>query len=129
MKDMEHVSGEKGTVGAVTKYTFVENGTESIIFETINSINPNEHIAMDFLMEDVMTIDYKIDFIEKNGKTNIKSSSTVEGLGIFMRSMVSFMKGTMQSQEDENLSNLKKLIDGNTTNYFPEPVIETAGIE
>lgn len=127
--DMEHVSGEKGSVGAVTKYTFLENGTESIIFETIKSINPNEHVAMDFEMKDVMNIDYKVNFVEKDGKTNINSTSTVTGLGMFMRSMVSFMKGTMQAQEDENLGNLKKLIEANTTNYFPPPVSEPVEIE
>ncbi len=127
--DMEHVSGEKGTVGAVTKYTFLENGQESIIFETIKSIAPNDHVAMDFEMKDVMNIDYKVNFIEKDGKTSIKSSSTTKGSGMFMRSMVSFMKGSMEKQEAENLNNLKKLIEGNTTNYFPAPALETAEIE
>ena len=121
----EHVSGEKGTVGAVTKYTFVEDGHESVVLETIKSIRPQEHIAMDFVMEDVMDMDYKMDFVEKEGKTHIKSSTTVEGSGMFMRSMVSFMKGSMQAQEDENMNNLKKIIEENTTNYFPEPVVET----
>jgi hypothetical protein len=37
-----------------------------------------------------------------------------------MRSMVSFMTSSMQSQEDENMNNLKTMIEQNTTNYFPE---------
>jgi len=116
---MEHVSGTKNSVGAVTKYTFTENGQESFIEETITSITPNEHIAMDFLMEDVMEMDYKVEFSEKDGKTHIQSSTTTTGIGIIMKSIVSFMTGSMQSQEDENMNNLKVLIEGNTTDYFP----------
>lgn len=122
--DIEHVSGEKNTVGAVTKYTFSEDGQESIIFETIKSIRPNEQIAMSFVMEGVMDMDYKVDFSEKDGKTHIESSTITQGTGMFMRSMVSFMKSSMQAQEDENMANLKKLIDENTTDYFPAPVVE-----
>lgn len=125
IKNIEHVSGVKGTVGAVTKYTFDDNGQESVVLETIKSIDPNEQITMDFVMEGVMLMDYTIDFNEENGKTHIKSSTTTKGDGVFMRSMVSFMKGMMQSQEDENMNNLYKLIEGNTTNYFPSPVVES----
>ena len=124
IKKQEHVSGEKGTIGAVTKYTFVENGQESIMLETIKALRPNEHIAMDFVMEDVMEMDYSMDTHVKDGKTHIKSSTTTRGIGVFMRSMVSFMQSTMQAQEDENLNNLKKLIESNTTDYFPSPVVE-----
>lgn len=121
---IEHVSGEKNTVGAVTKYTFSEDGQESTIVETIKSIRPNEQIVMRFMMEGVMEMDYKVDYDAKNGKTHIKSSTTTKGIGLFMRSMLSFMKGSMQAQEDENMANLKKLIEENTTNYFPVPVEE-----
>ena len=125
MKKMEHISGEKGAVGAVTKYTFEQDGQESIILETMKTIRPNEQVAMDFIMEDVMTMDYKMDLIEKNGKTHLKSSTIAEGEGMFMRSMISFMESSMQAQEDENMNNLKKLIEENTTDYFPAPVVET----
>ena len=119
MKEMEHISGEKGKVGAVTQYTFDQNGQESIISETITSLSENQHISMDFVMENVMHMDYHLEFENKEGKTYITSSTTTKGLGLFMRSMVSFMTSAMQSQEDENMNNLKTLIEENTTNYFP----------
>ena len=122
IKAVEHISGKKGAVGAVTKYTFVEDGQESTVLETIKVIRANEHITMDFVMEGVMVMNYQVDFTAKDGKTHIKSSTVTKGIGMFMRSMVSFMKSTMQAQEDENMNNLKKLIEGNTTNYFPVPV-------
>ena len=123
-KKMEHVSGTKGEVGAVAKYTFEQDGQESIILETMKTIRPNEHVAMDFVMEDVTTMDYNMDFPEKDGKTHIKSYTTAAGAGMFMRSMLSFMGSTMQAQEDENMNNLKTLIEANTTNYFPEAIAQ-----
>lgn len=124
IKSMEHVSGEKGKVGAVTKYVFDENGQESEVIETIKEIRPNESITMDFSMKDVMDMEYQVHFSEKDGKTNIKSETITKGHGIFMKSLLPFMTSTMQAQEDENMNNLKKLINENTTNYFPEPVVE-----
>ena len=121
---VEHVSGEKGTVGAVTKYTFNENGSESTVIETIKDIKPDKSIAMSFEMEGAMRMNYYVEFSEKEEKTHIKSNTTTIGEGVFMRSMVSFMEGTMKSQEDENMANLQKLINENTTNYFPAPVVE-----
>ncbi|MEL6968699.1 MAG: SRPBCC family protein [Bacteroidota bacterium] len=128
LTNVEHVSGEKGAVGAVTQYTFSQDGQESIILETLKEIRPNEHVAMDFLMEGVMAMDYQMDFSEADGKTTIKSSTVAEGLGMFMRSMFAWTKGSMIAQEDENMGNLKALIEANTTDYFPapEPVVEAA---
>ena len=117
MTKMEHIGGVKGEVGQVTKYTYVENGQESEIVETMKIIKPEEQVAMDFVMEGVMTMDYKMDLSFKDGKTHIKSHSITEGDGMIMRSLVSFMKGTMQAQEDANLARLKKVIEENTTVY------------
>ncbi len=117
IKNIEHVSGRQGEVGAVTKYTFVENGQESIIVETIKSVVPDKSIAMDFVMEGVMVMDYEIEFEESAGKTKIKSATTTTGQGMIMRSMMPLLKGTMKAQEDENLSNLKKVIEENTKRY------------
>lgn len=35
MKSFEHVSGEPGQPGAVSKLTFIENGREIILVETV----------------------------------------------------------------------------------------------
>lgn len=120
--NIKHISGEKGKVGAVTEYTFSDNGQESTVLETITEIRPNEHVAMDFVMEGVMEMDYKMDLTEKDGKTLIKASTIAKGSGMLMRSIMSFMTSAMQAQEEENMSNLEKLINENTTDYFPAEV-------
>lgn len=72
---------------------------------------------MTFVIKDVMNMDYRLDFTEKDGKTYIKSSTINKGEGFIMRSMVPLMKSAMQKQEDENMANLKAVIESNTTNY------------
>jgi len=124
--NVKHISGEKGEVGSVTEYKFDQGGQESIVLETIKSITPLEQIKMDFEAAGAMDMDYTVDYSEQGGGTVIKSTTVVTGKGLLMRSLLSFMQGSMLSQEDHNMSNLKKLINSNTTNYFPETVLEVS---
>jgi hypothetical protein len=116
---IEHVSGEKGKAGAVTKYTYTdEKGVESYVVETLKMTDPFNEVAMDFVMEGVMKMDYKMELEESSGKTKIKSSTITSGEGILMKSLMSFMKKSMLAQEEENMENLKRVIDANTTDYL-----------
>jgi len=119
----EHVSGEMNTVGAVSNVYVDQGGQEAMMKETINAITPNEHLDMTFTM-DFMDMDYKIDMAEKDGQTQIRSSSVTRGNGLFAKIMVSLMPSAMKDQEQKNLNNLKKVIEENTKNYFPEPLLE-----
>lgn len=117
------VSGEKNTVGAVSNIFVEENGEEMVMQETITGLEPNQRMAMTFTM-DFMNMDYEISFEEKDGKTIIRSKSKVMGNGLFNQSIVSMLTSAMKEQEEKNLSSLKRLIEENTTNYFPEPEME-----
>ncbi len=119
IKTIEHISGDKGKVGAVTKYIFDDGNGEQELFETMKSITPEEQVKMDFTMEGVMDMDYTMDFMEEDGTTKMKSTTIVKGGSLMMKSLVPMMKGSMIKQEEVNMGNLKKLIDGNTTDYFP----------
>ncbi len=112
----ELVSGTPNTVGAVSKVYVEDQGQEMVMEETITKIKPEELMAMTFTM-DFMNMDYEISMEEKDGKTSIKSKSTTVGNGIFAKSMISFMKGSMKDQEDENLNKLKLIVEENTKNY------------
>ncbi len=118
-KKTELISGEENTVGAVSKIYVEENGQEMTMEETVLDVKPNELLAMKFTM-DFMDMDYEMLFKENDGKTTILTKSTTSGNGLFAKSIVSFMSGTMKSQEDANLQSLKKLIDENTKNYFQD---------
>lgn len=123
-KRMEHVSGTPNTVGAVSNVYVEEGGEEMMMQETITDIKINERMAMKFTM-DFMDMDYEINLDEKEGKTHIRTKSTTRGNGIFAKSMISFMPSSMKAQEDKNLNSLKEVIEANTKNYFPEPVLDT----
>ena len=120
---MEHVSGTENTIGAVSRIYAEEGGQEMVMEETITNVIPEELIAMTFTM-DFMDMDYEMLVSEEDGKTLIKSRSTTKGNGIFAKSIVSFMKGSMKKQEVENLNTLKRIIEKNTKNYFPEARME-----
>lgn len=119
-KKSELVSGTANTVGAVSNIYTEDDGQEMVIQETITAIQPSERIAMKFTM-DFMDMDYEMSLKENNGNTTITSTSTTVGNGLFAKSLISFMKSGMKAQEDENMANLKKAIEENTTDYFPEP--------
>lgn len=124
IKDIKFVSGEKGTVGAVTEYTFVQNGAESTVIETIKAITPQKQIQMDFSAPGAMDMAYTVDYSTLDGKTLIKSTTDVVGQGFFMRCLIPWIKSSMTGQEDKNMANLKKLINENTTDYFLEPAMQ-----
>jgi len=121
-KSTELVSGTENTAGAVSKIYVSEGGQDMVMTETIKAVEEYENLEMEFSM-DFMNMDYQISFEEKEpGKTVITSNTTTRGNGMMAKSIVSFMTGAMKKQEDENLMSLRKIIDENTKNYFPEPV-------
>lgn len=113
---VEHVSGTPGTVGAVSHIYVNENGEEMMMEETITAMVPKEHMAMTFTM-DFMDMDYAMYMTEVDGVTKLRTTSTTVGNGIFAQSIISFMTGTMEEQEDENLNRLKEVIENNQKQY------------
>lgn len=117
---MEHISGLPGAVGAVSDVYFDENGQSMSIRETITAVEPYKTMSM-LYESDFMDMDYQMTFTASAGNTIIKTSTTNRGNGLFSKSILSLMGGTLKNQEKENLSNLKKAIEENTKSY-PETV-------
>ncbi len=128
-KRTELVSGTANTVGAVSKNYIEQNGQEMVMEETITAYDEPKHIAMTFTM-DFMDMDWEMYFTEADGKTKLRSVSTNKGNGLVAKAVVAWMGGGMKKQEDANMAKLKQLINENTKDYFPEPVVEpTAELE
>jgi hypothetical protein len=126
-KSIELIEGEKGAVGS--KYKVIVNPGEGQpefeMIETVISLVDNDHVNLHF-DSDMMDFDQVISVRESDGKTYVKTESTVGAKGIMMKSMFAMMEtlgGTFQSQEEKNINALKKVIDENTTDYFPAPAI------
>ena len=117
-KRIEHVSGTPGTEGAVADVYFDNNGQEMAIRETITSLVPDESISMSYT-SDFMNMDYNLSMEDVEGGTKINTNTVAKGNGMFARSMMALMAGSIKAQETMNLENLKQTIEKNEKNYFP----------
>ena len=120
-KSIELIEGNAGEVGS--KYKVVVNPGEGqpdfVMTETLTDKKEYEQISMDF-DSDMMQFEQTTTFAEKNGKTTVSTDSKVRGKGAAMRSLFALMEmftGSFQKQEEENIENLKKVIEANAKNY------------
>jgi len=125
-KSIEHLSGTPGEVGSTYKVTVQPEGQPDFVMtETINAVKEYDHIDLNF-DSDMMVFNQITSFSEKDGKTVIKTDSKVNGKGMIMSSMFALMEmmgGAFQKQEVKNIERLKILIETNTKDYFPAPVL------
>lgn len=126
-KSIELLSGEKGEPGST--YRVVVNpgeGQEDFkMIETVVSKEEYDHVSLDFDSA-FMTFEQTMKFSETAGKTHIKTASKVKGKGLMNRSMFALMEilgGVFTAQEKKNLEALKSVIDKNTTDYYPAPIV------
>lgn len=114
---IEHVGGKPKTAGNVSNVHFTNNGKEMVVKRTITAIKPFE--SMESLSEtDFMNMEYSVNMAAIGEKTKISSSTTVKGNGIFSKSLMVFMGGSLKKQEEMNMAKLKKTIEANTKKYF-----------
>lgn len=126
-KSIELISGEAGEVGS--KYKVIvdpgEGEPDFEMIETVVSLEEFDHVTLHFDSE-MMVFEQTTSFSETDGKTTIKNDSKVMGKGVMMRSMFALMEmfgNAFQTQEVKNIEALKKVIEENTTDYYPAPVI------
>ncbi len=131
-KSIELISGEKGAVGS--KYKVVVNPEEGQpdfeMIETVVSMKEFDHVKMDF-DSDFMDFEQTISFKESDGMTTITTDSKVIGKNIMTRSMFALMEiftGAFTVQETKNIEALKKVIEKNTTDYYPTEMVENEAI-
>ena len=126
-KSIELISGEEGAVGS--KYKVVVNPgdgqSDFEMIETVVSKKEFDHVELHF-DSDVMDFDQTIFYSETDNKTSIKTESTVSGKSIMMRPVFALMEmflGAFQAQEEKNIEALKNVIEENTTDYYPAPIV------
>ena len=127
-QSIELLTGESGEVGSTYKVVVNpgEGQPDFEMIETINSKQEFDHITLSF-DSDMMVFDQTTTFKEEGDQTIIKTDSKVKGKGMMMRSMFAAMEmlgGSFQAQEEKNVEALKALINNNTQDYYPEPVME-----
>ena len=126
-KSIQLIEGKQDEVGSKYKVV-VDPGDGQDEFEMIQTLvahQPYEyaelHFASDFM--DFEQI-YRHTTL-KDGKTSVKTESKVMAKNLFMKSMFAVMEklgSSFTTQEAKNMEALKKVIQENTTDYYPEPV-------
>ena len=95
-----------------------DNRDHGVILNGGASICDNDIISNDMCGLLVQTTSFE----EKDGTTKITTDSKVIGKSILSRAMFAIMEklgGSFTAQEAENIENLKKVIEENTTDYYP----------
>ena len=124
-QSMELIEGEYMQEGS--KYKVIVNPGEGQpefeMTETVVDVEEFDHVTMHFDSE-FMDFEQTISFAEVDGQTSVKTDSKVFGKGLMTRSMFAVMEmlgGAFTTQEVKNIENLKKVIQENTKDYYPEP--------
>ncbi len=125
-KSMELLEGEYMQAGS--KYKVIVNPGEGQpdfeMIETVMDVKEFELVNLHFDSE-FMNFEQKILFSGDENSSTVKTESKVLAKGLVSKSMFAIMEtlgGTFTIQEVENIENLKKVIEGNTTVYYPAPV-------
>jgi len=131
-KSIDLIEGEAGAVGSKYKVVVQPEGQPDFVMtETVKSVKEFDHIALNF-DSDMMLFDQTTSFAEADGKTTIKTDCKINGKGIMMRSMFALMEkltGSFTKQEVKHIEALKKLIEENTTDYYPAPPVIEEPVE
>ncbi len=111
MKSFEHVSGEPGRPGAVSKLTFIENGREIILMETVTHRVEPEAMDGTYIAPGVVN-HLKNTFIEVS-PTETKWLVQTEFLfnSIFMRAFGAMMKGVFFKRTRDSLLKFKTFVE------------------
>lgn len=122
-KSIELLTGTQGEVGSTYKVV-VNPGPDQPDFEmteTVVSKKEFDHVTLHF-ESDMMDFDQTMYYADNDGVVTVRSDSKVIGKSVSMRSMFFLMEmlgGAFQKQEAKNIDALKKVIEENTTDYYP----------
>lgn len=107
---IETLSGNKNEVGSKYRLTFVDEGHEIVMTETVKEFRAPERFAMK-LEHEMMTSDLEITLTESDGKTTLVQKDVAVGSNILWRIMFAAMKSTFVESAQQNLDRLKANVE------------------
>lgn len=131
-RSIELISGTQNEVGS--KYKVIvepQPGSEFEMTQTLLAIDEFKKVDMHYDSE-FMDFLYTITFSESDGKSKVRTDSNVKGKNFLMKPMFSLMEmlgGAFSAQEGKNMEALKKVIEENTTDYYPVEIEEVLEVE
>ena len=107
---MEHVSGEYGKPGSVSKLKFFERGKELDVTETVIDIKPNQQYT--FNMTSIpFDVDTDIQLNSIGSSTEMTQTVQFFPKNFSMKLMMSVFKGAMKKRMEDELIRFKKYVE------------------
>ncbi len=110
-KSIEPIEGPPRTVGSKFKLTFVNDGQEIVMTETMTAYKEGEHFAFN-LANDVMYSDIDIKLIDKGPETELIQKEKYHGQNVFWHALFFWMKTSMANHSEQNMVRFKKYAEG-----------------
>src|SRR5688572_26599702 len=93
----EHISGEPGKAGSISKLKFLERGKETEVIETAKLVNPNQQYTITMASEQFET-DTDIRLISFGNRTEMIQTVQFTPKNLSMKFMMFFFKGAMKKR-------------------------------
>lgn len=110
-KRMETIKGKPTIPGSEFKITIEQDNKRFIIYKTIRKCKKNESLTLDITNDILLNQAEYIFTTTSPYTTQITSKNTVRGNSIWWRSLFFFSRNYFKKADEQNLTNLKKLIE------------------
>ena len=110
LKDINHVQGEPGEVGAVTKMLYLSGGRRTEMIRTITA-NESEYSLSGTIEGPDMAGEFQTEFIEQGDSTIVRTSENLRGTTLFMSLILYLMRGSIRNRHGRDLQTLKKMLE------------------
>lgn len=109
LQSIETVEGEPMTVGSRYRLTFVEEGSEVVMYETVTSVVPEREFAF-LLTHEIVDSDITVSFEDLDGRTAVVTRNEVRGKGV-LKPLMPLLKASMIERQQQGYDALKALIE------------------
>lgn len=107
---VEHISGEIGKTGSVSKLKFLERGKEMEVTETVVSVIPNQHYTFN-MTSTAFNADTDIRLISFGNRTEMIQTVQFFPKQFFMKLIMPLIKGAMKKRMENELIRFKNLVE------------------
>ena len=106
----EHVSGEYGKPGAISKLKFKERGKEMEVTETVTAIKPNQQYSFT-MTSTTFNVETDIRLISFGSRTEMIQTVQFFSKQFFMKLFMPLIKGAMKKRMENELIRFKNFVE------------------
>ena len=109
----EHISGEYGKTGSVSKLKFVERGKQMEVIETAVLVKPNQQYTSN-MTSTPFDVHTDIRLISFGNRTEMIQTAQYFPKQLLMKLLMPLIKGAMKKRMENELIRFKKFVEGNS---------------